>query len=67
MPGAAGFRKVCMQRIGAVPRCKEDTMAVDLTMVGKQLDATQFTYEERDVMLYALGVGAGTDELPFTY
>ncbi len=42
-------------------------MSVDLSAVGKQLPATQFTYTERDVMLYALGVGAGTDELQFTY
>lgn len=42
-------------------------MPVDLSMVGKKLDATQYTYTEKDVMLYALGVGAGTDELQFTY
>jgi acyl dehydratase len=42
-------------------------MPVDLTKVGKRLESTQFSYTERDVMLYALGVGAGTDELPFTY
>ncbi len=42
-------------------------MPVNLSMVGKKLDSTQFVYEERDVMLYALGVGAGTDELQFTY
>src|SRR5438128_9783845 len=42
-------------------------MPVDLSAVGKPLPASQFTYTERDVMLYALGVGAGTDELQFTY
>jgi acyl dehydratase len=42
-------------------------MPVDLSMVGKRLESTRFTYTEKDVMLYALGVGAGTDELPFTY
>ena len=42
-------------------------MPVDLTVVGKKLEATKFSYGERDVMLYALGVGAGGDELPFTY
>lgn len=42
-------------------------MPVDLNAVGQPLPASQFTYTERDVMLYALGVGAGTDELPFTY
>ena len=41
-------------------------MPVDLSMVGKQLEPTRFTYTERDVMLYALGVGAGADELQFT-
>jgi acyl dehydratase len=40
-------------------------MPVDLAMVGKKLQPSEFTYEERDVMLYALGVGA--DELQFTY
>ncbi len=33
--------------------------------VGLDLAATQFTYEERDVMLYALGIGA--KELEFTF
>jgi 3-hydroxyacyl-CoA dehydrogenase/3a,7a,12a-trihydroxy-5b-cholest-24-enoyl-CoA hydratase len=42
-------------------------MPVDLSAVGKQLAPTTFTYGEKDVLLYALGVGAGTDELPFTY
>jgi acyl dehydratase len=42
-------------------------MSVDLSAVGKHLPASQFTYTERDVMLYALGVGAGTDDLQFTY
>jgi acyl dehydratase len=42
-------------------------MPVDLAMVGRKLQPIEFTYEERDVMLYALGVGAGSDELQFTY
>lgn len=42
-------------------------MSVDLSMVGKKLESSRFTYTERDVMLYALGVGAGTDQLQFTY
>jgi 3-hydroxyacyl-CoA dehydrogenase/3a,7a,12a-trihydroxy-5b-cholest-24-enoyl-CoA hydratase len=42
-------------------------MPVDLSVVGKQLDATTFEYGERDVMLYALAVGAGTGDLPFVY
>src|SRR5262245_17081552 len=42
-------------------------MPVDLSAVGKKLGSVTHTYSERDVMLYALGVGAGTDELQFTY
>src|SRR5256884_4215851 len=42
-------------------------MPVDLTAVGKKLGAVTHTYTERDVMLYALGVGCGTDDLRFTY
>jgi acyl dehydratase len=42
-------------------------MPVDLSAVGKKLQAVTHTYTERDVMLYALGVGAGTEELRFTY
>ena len=42
-------------------------MPIDLSAVGKKLDKVTHTYTERDVMLYALGVGAGTDELPFVY
>jgi multifunctional beta-oxidation protein len=33
----------------------------------KQLDPDDFTYSERDVMLYNLGVGAKADELHWTY
>jgi len=42
-------------------------MPIDLSIVGKRLDPIHHTYSERDVMLYALGVGAGTDDLQFTY
>jgi acyl dehydratase len=42
-------------------------MAIDTSAVGKQLPAQTFEYTERDVMLYALGVGATTDELDFVY
>jgi len=42
-------------------------MPVDLKAVGKKLGAVTHTYTERDVMLYALGVGCGTDDLQFTY
>jgi len=42
-------------------------MPFDLKAVGKKLGSVTHTYEERDVMLYALGVGCGTDDLRFTY
>jgi acyl dehydratase len=42
-------------------------MPVNLSAVGKKLGAVTHTYTERDVMLYALGVGAGPDELAFVY
>ena len=42
-------------------------MPIDLSAVGKKLDSVTHTYTERDVMLYALGVGCGTDDLQFTY
>jgi acyl dehydratase len=42
-------------------------MPIDLSIVGKRLEPITHTYTERDVMLYALGIGAGTDELQFTY
>ena len=42
-------------------------MAIDASAVGKELPETTFEYTERDVMLYALGVGATTDELNFVY
>jgi len=42
-------------------------MAIDLSLVGQKLPPTTFEYDERDVMLYALGVGAGTDEIRYVY
>jgi acyl dehydratase len=42
-------------------------MPVDVSTVGKKLGSVTHTYTERDVMLYALGVGCGTGELQFTY
>lgn len=33
----------------------------------KQLDPDDYTYSERDVMLYNLGIGAKADELQWTY
>src|SRR5688572_4380956 len=42
-------------------------MPVDVKAVGRKLESSVFEYDEKDVMLYALGVGAGADELKFTY
>jgi acyl dehydratase len=42
-------------------------MPFDMSYVGKPLQPISCTYTERDVMLYALGVGCGTDDLQFTY
>ena len=42
-------------------------MPVNLSYVGKRMESVTHTYDERDVMLYALGVGAGPDELQFVY
>jgi multifunctional beta-oxidation protein len=42
-------------------------MPIDLSYIGKKLDAVTYTYTEPDVMLYALGVGCGREDLPFTY
>jgi multifunctional beta-oxidation protein len=42
-------------------------MALDLSAVGKELPPTTYEYTDRDVMLYALGVGATTKDLPFVY
>jgi hypothetical protein len=42
-------------------------MPIHMSIVGKRLDPIHHTYSERDVMLYALGVGAGTDDPHFTY
>ena len=42
-------------------------MALDLSAVGKPFTPTTFEYGDREVMLYALGIGAGPDELDFTF
>jgi len=42
-------------------------MAIDLSLVGQKLPPSTFEYDDRDVMLYALGVGAGPDELQYVY
>ena len=42
-------------------------MPLDLNAIGKPFQPTSYEYTDRDVMLYALGVGAGVDDLGFTY
>lgn len=42
-------------------------MPVSADIVDKELPPQTFEYTQRDVMLYALGVGAGLDELDFIY
>jgi acyl dehydratase len=43
-------------------------MAIDLSAIGKPLGPANYEYTDRDVMLYALGIGATTaDELGFVY
>ncbi|MDZ4277501.1 MAG: MaoC/PaaZ C-terminal domain-containing protein [Dehalococcoidia bacterium] len=42
-------------------------MTIDLSVIGKELPSRTFEYTDREVILYALGVGATTDELPFVY
>ena len=48
-----------------IKRC--DMSKVDLSVIGKKTEPVVFEYTWRDVVLYALGVGASADELPFVY
>jgi multifunctional beta-oxidation protein len=42
-------------------------MAANLSIVGKKLDPSIYEYSEKDVILYALGVGCGREDLRFVY
>ena len=42
-------------------------MSLNLDVIGKRYEGTPFTYNEDNVILYALGIGAGVDELGFVY
>lgn len=42
-------------------------MALNLEVIGEKTDPTPFTYTEDTIILYALGIGAGTHELDFVY
>ena len=41
--------------------------SVDLSLIGKKSEPFVFDYTWKDVALYALGVGASSDELPLVY
>ena len=41
--------------------------SVDLRLIGKKSEPFVFDYTWKDVALYALGVGASSEELPFVY
>ena len=40
---------------------------IDLRLVGKKYGPISFEYTGKDVVLYALGIGAQAEELPFIY
>lgn len=42
-------------------------MAINLELVGKKFEPVIYEYTWKDVILYALGVGAGPEELQFIY
>ena len=42
-------------------------MTLDLSLVGKESAPSTFTYAWKDVVLYALGIGAKKDELDYLY
>jgi acyl dehydratase len=42
-------------------------MSLNLDIIGKKLETDPFTYDQDTAILYALGVGAGVDELDFVY
>src|SRR5262249_58623680 len=42
------------------------TMPIDPNAIGATTDANVFEWTDRDTLLYALGVGAGIDDLAFT-
>ena len=42
-------------------------MPVDLSVIGRKLDSSVYEYSHKDLILYALGVGCGPDDLEFVY
>ncbi|MCP4215338.1 MAG: short-chain dehydrogenase, partial [bacterium] len=42
-------------------------MALNLDIIGKPIESTPVTYGPDQVILYALGIGAGPDDIDFIY
>ena len=42
-------------------------MPIDLSYIGKKLGGVTQSWNQKDVMLYGLGVGCGTEDLKFVY
>ena len=42
-------------------------MAINTELVGKSYEVPEFTYDRRDAMIYALGIGADESDLEFLY
>src|SRR3978361_104991 len=48
------------------PPSREKSMPINPNAIGATTDPQPFDWTDRDTMLYALGVGAGTEDLAFT-
>ena len=42
-------------------------MTLNVDIIGKRLAPVPFSYDQDGVILYALGIGAGVQELDFIY
>jgi len=42
-------------------------MPIDLSYIGKKLGGVTQSWDQKDVMLYGLGIGCGTEDLKFVY
>jgi acyl dehydratase len=67
-PGGKGLRSLVQKKDakGFDFGEKETPMAIDPNAVGTVTEPMPFEWTDRDTMLYALGVGAGIDDLSFT-
>ena len=63
-PRGAGARSAALG--WGLPRTKETPMPIDPSAVGLEGEPRKRSWTSKDALLYALGVGAGIDELPFT-